>query len=368
MGETDDGKGAVNIPQWQRKSDSSDPKRGPDDLPAQDSKPLSRAPLLQQATKFLEDDEIRDASTDRKIAFLESKGLTTDEIQELLGVSRVAEASATASARQEHDEVTSSEPQRIETPPIITYPEFLSQASGRPPLITAGRLLNTLYVAGTLAASIYGISRYVVEPMTDALNESRHSLAERAKDNLEKLNTRLEESVSEVPMPKAAGHMRDSDADSTASSDSDPTELFHVDIGTQTSSRRSSASTSTDPTPRDALSRTLAQQATLKTMSSHLTSLLETSASASDADDGVAASLQELRTFLDGIVYASPYAATNASLYSSVIGPAGAGAARVADDDAVGKIKGEIRGIKGVLLSARNFPASQRGRGVGVRS
>ena len=48
---------------------------------------LPRAALLDKASKFLEDDEIREASTESKISFLEGKGLTSDEIQKLLGVS-----------------------------------------------------------------------------------------------------------------------------------------------------------------------------------------------------------------------------------------------------------------------------------------
>lgn len=44
--------------------------------------------LSKQALKFLEHDEIREASPERKIEFLENKGLASDEIRRLLNVSR----------------------------------------------------------------------------------------------------------------------------------------------------------------------------------------------------------------------------------------------------------------------------------------
>ena len=42
--------------------------------------------LLEQASKFLEDPSIRDAPRDRKASFLETKGLSKDEVEKLLGV------------------------------------------------------------------------------------------------------------------------------------------------------------------------------------------------------------------------------------------------------------------------------------------
>jgi hypothetical protein len=55
-----------------------------------------RATILENARRFLQEDEVRNAPTDKQIAFLESKGLSRVEIQELLGVSRNSEASSSA--------------------------------------------------------------------------------------------------------------------------------------------------------------------------------------------------------------------------------------------------------------------------------
>ena len=49
---------------------------------------------MEQAVKFLDHAEIRDASKDQKIAFLEGKGLKTDEIYELLGIPSDQESSS----------------------------------------------------------------------------------------------------------------------------------------------------------------------------------------------------------------------------------------------------------------------------------
>lgn len=54
------------------------------DSPAHVEAPPPRAILLEQASKFVEDDEIKDAPAERKIAFLRSKGLTDEEAYRLL--------------------------------------------------------------------------------------------------------------------------------------------------------------------------------------------------------------------------------------------------------------------------------------------
>ena len=250
-------------------------------------------------------------------------------------------------------------------PPIITYPEFLTQSTAAPPLITVKRVLNTLYMTTAAAATIYGTSKYLIEPMMESLTEARHDLAEHAKGKLETLNSNLELIVSEVP---SSGKVRSrpddmtKDSESVDSTDSDPTELFHVDIGTQTSpiqSRRSSTSSSITSTPaKDA--KLLIQQSRLKDLNTHLSDLLEDSNGVESADD-VAANVSDLRTYLDGIIYSSPH--SNGNLYSNIIGSSGVGGigglrGAGPEDDAIGNIKGEIRGIKGILLSARNFPGS----------
>lgn len=81
----------ISIPQWQRQGAAKDPQEPPKGSEKSDhaeKPPPSRASLLEQAAKFLEAEDIRDAPTERKISFLESKGLTNEEIHKLLGISR----------------------------------------------------------------------------------------------------------------------------------------------------------------------------------------------------------------------------------------------------------------------------------------
>lgn len=90
MSDSDEIEKKAEMPSWQAKSS--------DDTPQADEQaaatPQPRKSVIEQAKRFLEEDEVRDASTDKKIAFLESKGLQGDEIQQLLGVTRNTEASA----------------------------------------------------------------------------------------------------------------------------------------------------------------------------------------------------------------------------------------------------------------------------------
>ena len=82
---------AKSIPQWQRQEAAKPPEKSakePEKSDHEEKPPPSRASLLDQAAEFLEAKDIRDAPTERKISFLESKGLTNEEVHRLLGVSR----------------------------------------------------------------------------------------------------------------------------------------------------------------------------------------------------------------------------------------------------------------------------------------
>jgi hypothetical protein len=91
-----DPKAKRGVPSWQVKSTT---KRKSEEAPKEDQSSAtsdvpSRTSTLENARKFLEEDEVKDATTDKKIAFLESKGMNGEEIHELLGISRNLEASS----------------------------------------------------------------------------------------------------------------------------------------------------------------------------------------------------------------------------------------------------------------------------------
>lgn len=412
-----------SIPSWQQQSGSPASNQSPSSQsPSSDDAPVStsRQDLLDQASKFLEDESIRDASTDRKVSFLESKGLTSEEIQQLLGVSRNPEASSAnstaaepkeqetpSSSSSDQSEVTPSSPATAsiassssttawqprstaisttssttaarDMPPIITYPEFLFQPAKPPPLVTMSRILYTIYGAAGLGATIYGASEYLVKPMLANLTSARQDLASTAKDNLQKLNEKLEQNVSVVPAHLTARKNKgtedgEEDASDTDSIISDPTELFHRDIGTQTTpdvSTTSRSSSSKDPAETAADAPTVAVNKHLSRLESIQSSLKEVTTFEKDSstlDDSMRSCLTDLHHYLDGLIYAAPsYNATAGygGLYSgtkSSGSDSSSSGVRKSEEDAIAAFKAEIRGVKGALLSARNFPASRGSR------
>jgi hypothetical protein len=94
MSDSDPNQKKPAVPPWQAGLKSTAPTEG--DPEAQSP---TRETLIEQAKKFLEEEEVRNASTDKKISFLESKGLNSQEIQSLIGVTRHQDASATAPSK-----------------------------------------------------------------------------------------------------------------------------------------------------------------------------------------------------------------------------------------------------------------------------
>lgn len=275
---------------------------------------------------------------------------------------------------------TTSSPAARDVPPIITYPEFLFQPAKPPPLVTMSRVLYTIYGAAGLGASIYGASEYLVKPMLANLTSARLDLASTAKENLQKLNEKLEQNVSVIPAHLTARKNKgieegDEDSSDTDSIISDPTELFHRDIGTQTTpdvSTTSRSSSSKDPAETAADAPTVAVNKHLTRLESIQSSLKEINEFEKDSgtlDDSMRTRLTDLHHYLDGLIYAAPsYNATTAAyggLYSKNTSSGSDGSSsgvRKAEEDAIASFKAEIRGVKGALLSARNFPASRGGR------
>lgn len=348
MSESKNTKGKA-IPSWQQTPAEESPVKTKDTtqlpLPQQLD---ARTPLIEKACKFLQDDEIRDASKERKMTFLESKDLTETEIAQLLDTDRAerptAPSNTTETPPQNPDSnvVSDSSPaSRQDGPPIITYPEFLLHSQKPPPLITAQRLLTTLYIVSGAAATIYGTSKYIVEPMIESLSSARHSVFESASTNVSVLNEKLEGAVSTVPdIAKGIQDPDDSDIESVSS---DPARHFSRTVATQTtpqlSRSASSSSLSSAPTPPAPISH----------HAEHLSRLhqgLSDLKPSSDLDDPVRDSLQELQDYLQGLPWQA--SVNKGSKFDS--------------GDSIARVKADIKGVKGALLSARSFPAGSAGR------
>lgn len=244
---------------------------------------------------------------------------------------------------------SSSLPSQVsrDAPPIITYPEFLTTPTQPPPIITAQRLLTTLYLFGGLSALLYGTTNYLVTPMLASLNSSRHTLAETAQANLDKLVAKLEPMVSETPETPSKEPYRDYPE---SDSDSDPTEMFHRDIGVQTSLPNTplhSRPTSPSP-PTTALEE---QKSRLNVLHSHIEDLVSDSTSEEGAMENSSTAIQSLKEYLETLAYVAP-----TYNYSNTFGSSAA--KKDDENDEIANLKAQIRGVKGVLLSARSFPGT----------
>lgn len=190
--------------------------------------------------------------------------------------------------------------------------------------------------------------------MVDTLTESRTEYLDHVNEKMEQFVEKLEGVVSEVPyknnklLRSGEGGDDDDDAESTFS---DPTELFHRDFGTQTSSPvlrpddLNSASGNQSGKVIDAQVRRLAAvRASLREMNDMHIRRAEDSTNLN-------AILREVRDEIDKL--GAPPLADFTSIHS------GLGYGRSAEpDDEVKKTKDAIRSVKGMFLSTRRFPAS----------
>lgn len=438
-----------SIPQWQQKTaeaafdqQRSSSKEGETSTPTPAGP--QREALLDQATKFLQDESVLNESRESKVAFLRSKGLSDDDIQTVLGVSKNTEASdasnnimtteeastaSTSPAPSAGDDSSSNSP-GVETPsssqssddnssqmatnsptpfstssfspssqqtsasrdvpPIITYPEFLFQPSKPPPLVSIRSVLYSLYSTAAIGTGLYAASEYLVKPMLSNLTNARHELAQTTQEKLRNLNAKLEQNVSIIPPHlsihptgyPASDDEEEEDGDDATSFTSDPTELWHRDVATQTSldclsspSVENLADTITASAAKpDPTEKVTSHVERLGSINSRLREYMDSEKQSISLEDGVCNRLTDLHTYLDGLIYGGSYysAATGYGVFSTPglesISSASVGV-RKDEEDAISNFRSEIRGFKGALLSARNFPAGGTRRsiaGVGV--
>lgn len=354
MGESDSKPSAT--PAWQQAADVAQ-KPMP---PAEDES----KPTIEHAKKFLEDDSVREASREKKAEFLKSKGFSEDVIDQLLereqDKSAPAQTQSQSLSQPPRDE--SSLPSPSSTPvvseskadhaPIVTYPEFLTKPNKPPPLITANGLFNVLYAVTGLSTLVYGTTKYVVSPMVDSLTEARIDFHQNALQNLKKLNEKLEGTVSEIPPAKKA-EVHAAIEDDTSSSYDDPTELFHRDIGVQTS--LPPTPTEAEPQAPAAQSAAVKQASRIAELTASIRSISQDLTSEAEDFSNIKTILDTFNEDLDKLTYPWQPSTDFAGSYSYY------GSSRGNEpDDEIKKAKENIRRLKGVFLSARSFPGSAR--------
>jgi hypothetical protein len=203
-------------------------------------------------------------------------------------------------------------------------------------------------------ATLYGFSKYIIAPMTQNLTESRHDFAAHAHEQLEEFNKRLGQVVSIDPACKTQSKTMDI-VDDISEADSDPTELYHRDYGTQTTpnlSRRPSVSSGIDPE-----STVTVHENRLRAIKLHLEELESTRTNGNASADSLKTKVTDLTTYLSEMSYQNQYYSNMGGLYSANYSSL---AAKDGKNDQIEVLKNDIRAVKGVFLSARNFPAGGR--------
>ena len=188
--------------------------------------------------------------------------------------------------------------------------------------------------------------------MVESLNSARHSIFRATSSSLDTLNDRLVGVVSTIPntaLSTKSDLEHGNDDDGSSSIVSDPAELIHRDFGTQTSfpSTPSSSAISSLATQATAVSSGTSQQIShLQALQSRLSDFLSSTNTLGECDEKVNDDMNDLRKYLDGLTYGRTY-----GIYENV-------GIKLGDkDDEIAKVRAEIRGVKGVLLNAKSFPA-----------
>lgn len=179
--------------------------------------------------------------------------------------------------------------------------------------------------------------------MSESLASARHELAETAQEKLNTFNEKLKPLVSELPQPNLAHGEAYKDREDY-DSDDDPTEMFHRDIGVQTSDELETIAV---PDVKPAAVNTQTAKASL--LNTNLMEIDLAISSESHSGGQIQTEINNLKTYLDTLMYKPP---------SFTYGSSVTYGAKKDEDDEIGRLKKEIRAVKGVLLSAKSFPGA----------
>lgn len=181
--------------------------------------------------------------------------------------------------------------------------------------------------------------------MADSLTEARLDLHDSATRNLDTLLGQLEKSVSEIP----SSYSKHDAASDTASDVEDPSEMFHRDVGTQTSFPSSTAASTAQDTPQ---SESLRQADRLSALTKSLSGLKDEFRTQSGDLEDIKTLVDVFRDDLDTLTYSGQ---------ADFVGGYDTYKSRKTEpEDEIRKARDNIRKVKGVLLSTRNFPTSTR--------
>jgi len=184
------------------------------------------------------------------------------------------------------------------------------------------------------------------------LTEARLDLHGAAAENLSRLVEKLEGVVSEkTPPAEAAKKQSPRDGDDNTDSESDPAELFHRDIGVQTSLPSSPVMSSRlDLEPVSAQAATARQAGRIVDLVASVRAVGDALMAQGEKDAGFQGVLDDLKNRTLRLNQQATISGYWLPRHSNRIEP----------DDEIRKAKENVRRLKGVLLSARSFPALAR--------
>ena len=188
--------------------------------------------------------------------------------------------------------------------------------------------------------------------MAVEMTSARHELFETAQKGVGGLNERLEKNVSILPATQRFGI-----GDGDESFVSDPEELFHRDVGVQTSPGFEVTDDSMEnASTKDATDKHASK---LQELKQHVETLSESGKEALEEEKATRSTVGDLQAYLEELAYGGRKSAFSWENDYGSGNPGGRGNSGKLDE--IAKFKAEIRSVKGALLSARNFPASSNG-------
>ncbi|KAI9291567.1 hypothetical protein K502DRAFT_326223 [Neoconidiobolus thromboides FSU 785] len=151
-----------------------------------------REELIDSAVNFLTDKNVKKSSLNKKVAFLESKGLTNIEIQEALARAN-ASNKPTKPQNQSQGQSQDVKPTHHLAPPLPSY-------SSMPPALPPKSMSWLEYfkasaVTGAVAYSIYGLTKTFIAPL---FIDSDDELYEREKKELDSQYEEAFKAISEL--------------------------------------------------------------------------------------------------------------------------------------------------------------------------
>jgi hypothetical protein len=211
-----------------------------------------------------------------------------------------------------------------------------------------------MYGTAGAVAGMYALSKYLLGPMHKELSASRHDFFTHSSSKLNEFNEKLSRIVS-TPSKKTTGKDKSQEVEENimdSDEDEDPTELFHRDIGVQTSpplSRQHSTWSLADShsSSPDALS---AQASRLASLSNSIREITQSRTASGGKEKDILDQLDSFSAYLNELTYSSPYYSYKNSV------PTWNNIASTSANDEFDRFRQEIRSMKGVMLSTRNFP------------